>query len=427
MGALAVAIIIALSLVAFHRILTVSAQTENLIVPASNGGNSLEADTFSQLDPVRGGVLGKMTLAVTGSATVTVPALTGITVGTTGASVAVTVLDTPGGNLGAYQFEVSFDPAVIDITGVSGGVSPFDAITAVSSPATGSGTVEWNHFQGGQVSVPANIIVSNLQVVPVGAAGECSALDIFVVEVVDNDGVDIPNTNLNGEVCLNDVDAQAETDLVAAEDNDATGVKPTIDLIKDLAGNLLPGRLIFSYEANITFSSSLALATDCRLKAPFDAGPSDCTIGSGTVHLAATAGVTGSGVAAPIDPLAFVALRLIGSNDPVSGLTQVDLNFVEIIDSLGNNIPQVSPPDSRTFLRGDALADGGISIGDALFIAQAVVNVRTVGEGVGEVNPVNAGSVKHDDPLNDFISVADAVLIAQFLVGNLDEFYEPFD
>ena len=49
---------------------------------------------------------------------------------------------------------------------------------------------------------------------------------------------------------------------------------------------------------------------------------------------------------------------------------------------------------------------------------------RPVGEGGGEVNPVNAGSVNHDSP-NDVISLADAVLIAQFLVGNVDEFYDP--
>ena len=33
-------------------------------------------------------------------------------------------------------------------------------------------------------------------------------------------------------------------------------------------------------------------------------------------------------------------------------------------------------------------------------------------------------SVKHDPP-NDVISLGGAVLIAQFLVGNVDAFYEP--
>ena len=132
------------------------------------------------------------------------------------------------------------------------------------------------------------------------------------------------------------------------------------------------------------------------------------------------------------EPLAVTAsaqsrFQLVGfSNNPVTGATAVNLNFVEIRDDLGDLIPQENPPDSRTFLRGDALADGDISIGDALFIAQHLVAplLRPAGEGVGEVDPVNAGSVNHDAP-NDVISLADAVLIAQFLVGNVDEFYDP--
>ena len=184
--------------------------------------------------------------------------------------------------------------------------------------------------------------------------------------------------------------------------------------------------LINSYEANITFSSTLAQATACRLKPPLNAAPSDCSILAGQVHLKATHPVSGSGVATPIDPLAFVALRLLGSNNPATGNTTVNLNFVEIRDNLGSLIPQATPPDTRTFLRGDALADGSISIGDALYIGQHLVNatLRPAGEGPGKVNPVNAGSVNHDAP-NDVITLADAVLIAQFLVGNVNQFYLP--
>ena len=36
---------------------------------------------------------------------------------------------------------------------------------------------------------------------------------------------------------------------------------------------------------------------------------------------------------------------------------------------------------------------------------------------------MNAGSVNHDTPGNDFISLADAILIAQFLVGNVNEVF----
>ena len=76
--------------------------------------------------------------------------------------------------------------------------------------------------------------------------------------------------------------------------------------------------------------------------------------------------------------------------------------------------------------KGDAQADGSISIGDALFIAQHIVSplLRPSGENPGEIHPVDAGSVNHDTP-HDVIGLADAVRIAQFLVGIRDEFYNP--
>jgi hypothetical protein len=322
---------------------------------------------------------------------------------------------------------------VIEAIEVLGGDSPFGGVTAfnVTTPSTGTGVVTWNNFQSGSVSVSAAITVANVVFSGVGSVGECSALDLTVEELVDNSAVPVSNSHQDGEVCLTASLAVAETDLVAAQDVDdlalPTGVKSTIDLIKDaLTGDLLPTREIASYEANITFSDSLALATDCRLKPPLDSGTTDCSISSGLVHLQATDFSTGSGVTAPIDPLAFVALRLIGSNVSVTGLTTVEQTFVEIRGEFSQLVAQDSPPDTRTFLRGDALANGNISISDALFIAQHQVApvFGPVGEGGGEVNPVNAGSVKHDSP-NDVINLADAILIAQFLVGNVDDFYDP--
>jgi len=398
-------------------------------VSANSGTSSLE-ETSNLYWPRASG-----SPSLAGDATVTVPLSTELGLGVTGSSVTVPidVLDVPSGDLGAYQFKIAYDASVIEATAVLGGDSPFSGVTAsnFTITVTGVGIVTWNNFQGGSVSVPAAITVANVVFFGVGEAGECSALDLTVEELVDNSAVAISNTHQDGEICLVAVTADAETDLVAAQDVDdvalPTGVKSTIDLIKDsITGDPLPARKIVSYEANITFSASLALATECRLKAPFDAGVTDCSIGSGLVHLQASTPVTGSGVIAPIDPLAFVALQLIGSNDPSSGQTVVDLIFVEIRDEFGDLIAQESPPDTRTFLRGDALANGNISISDALFIGQHLVAplVRPVGEGAGEVNPVNAGSVNHDSP-NDVISLADAILIAQFLVGNLDDFYEP--
>lgn len=182
----------------------------------------------------------KVTSSVTGAAIVKVPLLTEITVAVTGASVAsvpVTVLDTPLGELGAYQFKVSYDPAVIQATSVLGGDSPFAGITAsnVTNPVTGAEVVEWNHFQSGSVFVPASIDVANIVFTAVGTAGECSTLSLTIVELVDNSAVSIPSVSEDGQVCLLEAFANVETSLIGTQDGDdaalPTGVKATIDQI----------------------------------------------------------------------------------------------------------------------------------------------------------------------------------------------------
>lgn len=130
--------------------------------------------------------------------TVEVPPLLEITVATSEMA-AVDVSNPPAGDLGAYQFELSYDPAVVQVTGVLGGAAPFDGVTAFNidnapDPVTGLGLVQWNHFQGGQAPVPVSgLTVASVEFLAVGQAGDCSPIDITVTELVDNQGVPIPN------------------------------------------------------------------------------------------------------------------------------------------------------------------------------------------------------------------------------------------
>lgn len=350
----------------------------------------------------------------------------------------VTVLGIPSGGLGAYQFELRYDPAVVQVTDVLGGAIPFDGAPAAvnidntsGAGGTGLGLVQWNDFQAGQSPVTAAQNVANVQLQSAvdATVGSCSPLTLTVIELVDNQAVAIPSVTLNGEVCLvSAVGILAETGLTADLDAGNGGVFASIDLIKDGSGPL-PGTQIASYVANVTFTASEVLATDCQPHPPLDVSPT-CLIGNGgngapadTVNLAGS----GTPLVAPLD-LAFVALRLLGAND-VS--VDVTLTFTNITDSLGSTIAQETP-SIRTFLREDALADGSISISDALFIAQHLVDqiARPAGDGAGEIHPVNAASVSHDlvggqsGTGVDIITVGDAVLLAQLLVGNVDEFYD---
>jgi len=98
----------------------------------------------------------RMTFAVTGAATVEVPLLSEVTAGVTGATVVipVIVLDTPSGDLGAYQFSLTYDPLIVTVgvtgSAVQGGDAPFDAVTAVNitNPTTECKRLRLDHHRG---------------------------------------------------------------------------------------------------------------------------------------------------------------------------------------------------------------------------------------------------------------------------------------
>ena len=115
-----------------------------------------------------------------------------------------------------------------------------------------------------------------------------------------------------------------------------------------------------------------------------------------------------------------MVVRLVGS---VEEEAQLELSFSEISDGEGNLVPQ-DEPAYEAFRRGDAKADGEVSIADALFIAQYLVGLRDVGGGPDQVHPVNAASVKHDGDF-DRISIADVLFICQYLADMSDGYFKP--
>ena len=62
----------------------------------------------------------------------------------------VTVLGIPSGGLGAYQFELRYDPAVVQVTDVLGGAIPFDGAPAAVNIDNTSGRKGpgWGWYSG---------------------------------------------------------------------------------------------------------------------------------------------------------------------------------------------------------------------------------------------------------------------------------------
>jgi PKD repeat protein len=115
--------------------------------------------------------------------------------------------------------------------------------------------------------------------------------------------------------------------------------------------------------------------------------------------------------------VSYMPIRLVGNATENATLV---LSFTQITDGNGSPIPEKAPLPTETFLRGDANADGSVSISDVLRICQYVVGLVTVGQGLGQVHPINAACVRHDGTTGDKITISDALYVAQYLVGLRD-------
>jgi hypothetical protein len=131
-------------------------------------------------------------------------------------------------------------------------------------------------------------------------------------------------------------------------------------------------------------------------------------------------GSDAAGVDWPVD-LGHALIRMTGS---ASQQCKVDSTVTSLSDTEANSLetPEVV---SQVVQRGDARADGEVNMADARSIAQYLVGSRlacTTEVDVECLHSVNAASVKPDGEA-DGKSAADALLIAQQLVGLRDEYY----
>jgi hypothetical protein len=137
------------------------------------------------------------------------------------------------------------------------------------------------------------------------------------------------------------------------------------------------------------------------------------------VRIAPPSSQTGSNPQPPIE-LFRLYPWLIGSKDNAYTIT---LHFDAITKVGGGDIPQ-SADVTKTFRRGDANNSGLVTITDALFIAQYLAGLRTLGEATDQVSPLNAATPRNDSTTaGSSITITDALYIAQMLAGLRDGFY----
>ncbi len=143
-----------------------------------------------------------------------------------------------------------------------------------------------------------------------------------------------------------------------------------------------------------------------------------CDIQNAAGSTRINASQTGSSPQAPTT-LAQIAPRIEGSSTISHNIV---LSFTSLVDvTAGDNI---AADGNKTFTvrRGDARADGAINITDALFIAQNLAGLRSLGGDLTQTHAVNGASAKLEHLLTgEKLNITDALFVAQKLAGLRDD------
>lgn len=194
-------------------------------------------------------------------------------------------------------------------------------------------------------------------------------------------------------------------------------IDTTIVRVKDAAtGETVLGIPIATYEAMALYDpAGIEILTVRPGGPPFDDPVFSINNPEGYTSFSQS---TVAGIEPPIS-VANLVPRLVGC---ATDSYELAVTFDLIADTDDNVIPQDGAAP-MTFRRCDARADGTVNIADALFIAQYLVGLRDLGDGIDKVNPVNAAAVKHDGGC-DVINISDVLFICQYLVGQRDCYFE---
>jgi hypothetical protein len=338
--------------------------------------------------------------------------------GISGNQVKVAVIAENAAAIAGLQFWLVYDGAAARAVSVEPGTLPPGTIFQ-ADPNAGTGRVSMgiasaSSFGEANETVTLATITFDL----VGPPGSMTDLVLDQVLVADSDAQPLLFTTANAMIAITDTVAHQPSFILHQDPEDgATGVKIEIDRRGEPDNGPDQSALLESFQVRITYDGICLNILDVR---GLDFVVSDVSIDN-IAGVTTFSGSSTTGVAAPA-ALGHLLTRLVGgARQPCSMI----LEALDLQDGDGNTT-EVEPGSlSLEMLRGDARADGVINIADALIIAQYLVSFRPACTTVVDttcLHAVNAASVAQDGAF-DQQTIADTLLIAQFLLVLRDEFY----
>jgi hypothetical protein len=324
-----------------------------------------------------------------------------ITVGSS-ASVDIWVRNFPddGFGLGCYSIRITYDPTMIDITGVSPGDAPFNSPIA----AIYDDYVMITQFILALPGPSGDIRIADLEFTCLGE-GETTLVPI-IDTLANTNGDSFEATPVSGTI--NQGYRIAKTSISQIQDGDGVVVIPaSIDSIIDpMGGGDAPGISIGSYQARALYNPTGIQMLNVR--------PGDPPFDSPIFNIDNPGGNTTSGDEPPTTVARLVPI-LTGCTFDTFDL---EVTFDLISDSNGGEIQQLAP-QTLTFQRGDVNGNGEVNIIDAMFGAQYLVGLRPV----QDIRPLNMASVHHNGSNGDMKNIVDCMYIAQYVVGIRDCYF----
>ena len=295
---------------------------------------------------------------------------------------------------------------------LSGGIT-LDSTNGCSEDPTGVPTCSLGNIPaGGSVQYTADVTIDS------GSSGTIT--NQAVVSSDTEDRIVANNTSVVSTSITPLANAVAQASFLLHQDvtDGATGFKVNITQITEPATGSAANVLLGSFQARLTYDGTCISVLAVR---GMDFSINDATIDN-IAGIATFDGSNAIGVPWPAD-MGHALTRLSGSVDQEC---RVDLELISLSDADGNAIA-VPTVVSQTVRRGDARTDGIITIEDARYIVQYLSGLRpacTTEVNFNCLNSVNGASVRQDGEF-DKHTVADAMFIAQYLVGIRDDFYKP--
>ena len=296
-----------------------------------------------------------------------------------GATTTVTITADDVTDLANFDITVTYNPAVVIVTGAANDAAFGSATNNLEDAASGSVRLASINTGAGQTG--DGILISTLTLEAVGTSGQTSPLALTIDELKNSTGVTIAATTDDGLFAVTG-EAPPVSIVSISDGSAAAGAATTVTITADDVIDLA------NFDITVTYNPAVVIVTGAANGAAFGSATNNLEdAASGSVRLASIntgAGQTGDGIL-----ISTLTLEAVGTSGQTSPLT---LTITQLKTSTGGDITATT--DNGLFAVGAAAADTTPPVANAG--QDQTVDVLTVVNFDGSGSSDNFGIVSYE-------------------------------